>query len=411
MLAVDETRLWASLMDLGRLGALPHGGVCRLAATALDHQARRLFIDWCQQAGCTIAVDAVGNIFARRRGKLAHLDAVATGSHLDTQPHGGKFDGAYGVLAGLEVIRTLNDRSIVTDRAIDLVVWTNEEGVRFSPALAGSSVFTGSLDAAQLLDTVTGDGTLVRSELEAGGFLGTERPGARVFDCFLEAHIEQGPLLELAGASIGVVMGVQGLRAFAVEVIGEDAHAGTTPMHIRRDALAGAAEMIAAIESSAAMQSKLLLTVGRLIVDPNSPNTIPGRVEFTIDLRHPVRSLLDEQENAIRTCLQTIAHDRRLTVSIRRTHDLAAVSFDDSIIRTIHDAATQNGYSSMEILSGAGHDAMNLAKVVPSGMIFIPCKGGVSHNEAEWASSTDCAMGANVLLHTILERACSRGAL
>jgi N-carbamoyl-L-amino-acid hydrolase len=256
---VNEGRLWRSLVDMGKVGALPHGGCCRTALSPEDKAGRDLFVSWCREAGCEISFDLVGNVFARRPGRDPARAAVATGSHLDTQPHGGKFDGIYGVLAGLEVVRALNDARVETEAPIEVVVWTNEEGVRFSPPLAGSSAFAGVTDVETIHAAVTLDGTTVLQDLEATGYLGQERPGARRFDCFVEAHIEQGPILEAERKTIGVVTRIQGLRWLKVTVIGMDGHAGTTPMNRRRDALLGAAEMVLAINRLAREQDERTL--------------------------------------------------------------------------------------------------------------------------------------------------------
>lgn len=403
---VDERRLWQSLMDMGAVGALPHGGCCRAALGADDKAGRDLFVGWSRDAGCEIAFDQVGNIFARRPGRESTRPAVATGSHLDTQPHGGKFDGVYGVLAGLEVVRALNDARIETAAPIDVIVWTNEEGVRFSPPLAGSSAFAGVADVATVHAAQTLDGTTVRQDLESIGYLGTEVPGARALDCFVEAHIEQGPILEAEGKTIGVVTQIQGIRWSRITVIGMDSHAGTTPMDRRRDALLGAAEMIVALNGVARAQDQWArLTVGRIEVEPNSGATIPGKVTFVCDLRHPDTATLDVLEQQIRDAVRDIAIRAGLKSEIQRVIDKPPVHFAGSLVDTIRDAARHCGYSSLDMLSGAGHDAMNVARVAPTAMIFVPCKDGLSHNEAESATPADLAAGAHTLLHTLLARA------
>jgi N-carbamoyl-L-amino-acid hydrolase len=403
---VDEARLWRSLMDMGAVGALPNGGCSRAALGADDIAGRNLFVRWCSEAGCDVQFDQVGNIYARRPGRRGDRRPVATGSHLDTQPHGGRFDGVYGVLAGLEVVRALNDARIDTEAPIDVIVWTNEEGVRFSPPLAGSSAFAGSADVAAIHSARTLDGTTVREDLEASGYLGVERPGSRVLDCFVEAHIEQGPILEAERRTIGVVTKIQGIRWLSVSVTGMDGHAGTTPMDRRRDALVGAAEMVTALNRVACeLDAFARLTIGRFDVEPNSGATIPGKVTFTVDFRHPDLATLDAYERRLRDVLAQIARTHRLTLDLRQPINKPPVDFSGELVDTIRAAVERCGYPSMDMLSGAGHDAMNIARVAPTAMIFVPCKDGLSHNEAESATPADLAAGAHVLLHTLLRRA------
>lgn len=403
---VDEGRLWKSLMDMGRIGALPHGGSCRTALSAEDKAGRDLFIGWCKDAGCEVTFDQVGNIYARRPGRSPMRPAVATGSHLDTQPHGGKFDGVYGVLAGLEVVRALNAAGVETDAPIDVVVWTNEEGVRFGPPLGGSSAFAGAVDVATIHAALTLEGTTVHEDLKALGFLGTERPGARKFDCFVEVHIEQGPILEEKGLSIGVVTQIQGIRWLSVTVTGQDSHAGTTPMNRRRDALLSAAEMVTTLNRLAREQDESArLTIGRLLVEPNSGATIPGRVIFTVDFRHPDAATLDALEQRMQDAMRQIAKRGELDVVCQQVLSKPPVYFAGELIDTVRAAAKRLGYSSMDMLSGAGHDAMNIARVAPTAMIFVPCKDGLSHNEAESATPAHLAAGVQTLLYTLVARA------
>ena len=405
-IAVDESRLWQSHVEMGEIGALPHGGCCRTALSAADKAGRDLFVRWCREAGCEIAYDQIGNIYARRPGRDPKRAAVGTGSHLDTQPHGGKFDGIYGVLAGLEVVRALNDARVETAAPIDVVVWTNEEGVRFGPPLAGSSVFAGVVDVGTVHGAKTLDGTTVLEDLEATGYLGRERPGERKFDCFVEAHIEQGPILEAEGKTIGVVTRVQGLRWLKVTVTGMDGHAGTTPMDRRRDALQGAAEMVLEVNRIASEADRWArLTNGRFDIEPNSGATIPGRVVFICDLRHPQSEILAALDAKMQAAMRAIAERRGLGIEIERVMEKPPVQFDGAIVDAIREAAKSLGYASLDMLSGAGHDAMNVAKVAPTGMIFVPCKDGLSHNEAESAEPAHLAAGANTLLRTLLARA------
>jgi N-carbamoyl-L-amino-acid hydrolase len=406
MLLANEKRLWSSLMDMAEIGALPHGGCCRLALTDEDRAGRDRFVTWCRESGCVVRIDAVGNIYARRPGMDPERPAVATGSHLDTQPHGGRFDGIYGVLAGLEVIRSLNDADIRTRSPIDVIVWTNEEGARFSPPLAGSSTFIGKFRPEEIHDLETHDGARVGDELDRIGYRGDEEPGSRRLDAFFEAHIEQGPILESRGMPIGVVTGIQGIRWFDVQVSGTDSHAGTVPMDLRQDALMGASRMVsAARELALGIHAEVRLTVGRLDIEPNSGSTIPGRVSFNIDLRHPEQSVLDEIESGLEREFARIAHEEDLAAAMTRTIEAPPVRFDTELVESVGRATEGLGHDYLVMISGAGHDAMNLALKVPTAMIFIPCKDGLSHNEAEFATSEHCAAGASVLLNAMLARA------
>lgn len=405
-LTVNRDRLWNTLMEMGQVGALPNGGCSRAALSEDDKRGRDLFIRWCREAGCQVSFDAAGNIYARRPGRSPSLPAVATGSHLDTQPHGGKFDGIYGVLAGLEVVRALNDARIETDAPLDVICWTNEEGVRFGPPLAGSLAFAGKLDVAALHAAPTTDGTTVGEDLKRTGFLGTERPGSRPLSCFIEAHIEQGPILEAQAKRIGVVTHIIGIRWSIVTVTGVDSHAGTTPMDRRRDALVGAAQMITTLNQMAREQDGFArLTVGKIEVSPNSGATIPGKTTFVCDLRHPDSAVLDSLEARMHAAMRSIAEQRGLGIQIARSINIAPLGFSQPLIDIVRNTANELGYPNIDMLSGAGHDAMNVANVVPTAMIFVPCKDGLSHNEAESATPEDLAAGAHTLLHALLVRA------
>jgi N-carbamoyl-L-amino-acid hydrolase len=405
-LRIDGGRLWQSLMALAKIGATPRGGCCRLALSDEDKAARDLFVSWCRKAGCEIGIDRLGNIFARRAGRNPHLPPVATGSHLDTQPHGGKFDGAYGVLAGLEVIRTLNDHDIETEAPLEVVVWTNEEGARFAPSMIASGVFAGGYEEDFALACSDADGRTMGRELERIGYAGSEPCGARIFSAFFEVHIEQGPILEREQKVIGAVTGVQGLRWYDVHVRGQDAHSGSTPMPGRRDALVGAAEMVSAIDALALeFAPDAVATVGRLEVSPNSRNTIPGGVFFTVDVRHPESEVITEMETRFRKLFTLIAKRRGLKSSVEQIAHTPPVVFDPGCVDAVRRASKALGYASRDILSGAGHDACHLSKVTPTGMIFVPCAGGLSHNEEESAEAADLAAGCSVLLHAMLARA------
>lgn len=406
-LRVNEQRLWQSHMEMGRIGALPNGGCCRLALSAEDHEGRKLFIRWSREAGCEVTVDHAGNIFCRRPGRDNSLPPVATGSHLDTQPHAGLFDGIYGVLAGLEIFRTLNDNGITTEAPLETIVWTNEECVRFEPPTSGSLAFAGLIDINDLHVQRTTDGTSVKEDLERWGYLGQALDaGTHPLACFFEAHIEQGPVLEDRNVTIGVVSGIQGARMFGVDVKGQDSHAGTTPMPLRRDALTCATDMLRMLNRLVPPEDMLLrLTVGRFDVRPNAPSTVPGEVRFEIDLRHPETAMLNRIEEQMREQLRSIAETAGLEMTLREICAVTPVFFDEGIQQLLRENAENLGYSYLSLVSGAGHDAGNLVAVAPTAMIFVPCEKGISHNEAENAAPSDLAAGANVLMHSMLARA------
>jgi N-carbamoyl-L-amino-acid hydrolase len=405
-IAIDEARLWDTLMEMGKIGETAKGGSCRLALTDLDREGRDLFVRWCEAAGCSISVDAMGNIFARRPGRNPDLPAVATGSHLDTQPTGGKFDGVYGVLAGLEVIRTLNDHGIETEAPVEAVVWTNEEGSRFAPAMIASGVFAGVFDLDYAYARADTDGRRMGDELARIGYKGDQPCGGRTLRAFFEAHIEQGPILEAERRTIGVVTGAQGQRWFEVTVTGAESHAGTTPMPRRRDALQAAARMVAEVQNLAtARPSHAVSTVGMLQVSPNSRNTIPGRVFFTVDLRHPEDAVLSDMAGELKAACERIAAAQNVACEIDEFWYTPPVAFDAECVAAVRQGAEALGFGHRDIISGAGHDACYINRVAPTGMIFVPCKDGISHNEIESATAEDLAAGCNVLLHAMLERA------
>ncbi len=405
MLKINGQRLWASLMAMAEIGATARGGSCRLALSDEDRAGRELFAHWCTEAGMTLSVDPIGNLFARRPGSDPHAAPVMMGSHLDTQPEGGRFDGVYGVLAGLEVLRTLNDLGVQTRKPLEVVVWTNEEGARFTPAMFGSAVFTGvmALDAA--LAVRDADGISVAQALQRTGYAGN-RPLGGAVDAYFEAHIEQGPILEDNAKSIGVVSGGQAIRWLDVQVEGMAAHAGTTPMPLRKDALYGAAQMILAVEQVAAdFAPQGLTTVGELSVAKSSRNTIPGRLTFTVDLRHHHDQQIAAMEQQVEERLERIARERGLKVRIDRHWLSPATPFDAECVAAVQQAVDGLGYPQQSIVSGAGHDAILLARYCPTAMVFIPCVGGLSHNEAEDVLPEDVCQGADVLLNAVLARA------
>jgi beta-ureidopropionase / N-carbamoyl-L-amino-acid hydrolase len=405
-LQINANRLWDSLMEMAKIGATQKGGVCRLTLTDLDKQGRDLFIRWCKEAGCTVAVDQVGNIFARREGRKPQLPAVMTGSHLDTQPTGGRFDGVYGVLAGLEVLRTLNDYGHETDAPIELIVWTNEEGSRFSPAMMGSGVYAGVFKLDEVMAKRDVDGKSFGEELKRIGFAGDSPASPRPSAAYFEAHIEQGPILEAEKKTIGVVTGAQGQRWYEITVTGQEAHAGPTPMARRKDALVGAARMIDAVNRiGLAHQPNACATVGHVQVSPNSRNTIPGKVFFTVDFRHPVDETLSAMDRDLKAACREIAEAIGLELAVTDFWYFPPTPFESKLVAEVRAGAERFGYPHRDIVSGAGHDAVYMAKVAPTAMIFVPCEDGISHNEIENAKPDDLAAGCNVLLHAILAHA------
>jgi N-carbamoyl-L-amino-acid hydrolase len=405
-LRVNEQRLWESLMEMAEIGATEKGGVCRLALSEVDSRGRALLARWCQEEGCTVTVDQVGNLYARRPGRREDLAAVGTGSHLDTQPTGGKFDGAYGVLAGLEVIRTLNDSGVDTQAPVELVMWTNEEGARFAPAMLGSGVFAGVFGVEEAWSRRDRDGTTVGEALDAIGYRGEETPGDRAYGAFFEVHIEQGPILEVEQKTIGIVTGVQGTRWYDVTLLGEEAHAGPTPMERRRDALAGVAELLPRIYGLALdRRPHGRVTVTGLRTTPDSRNTVPGSCHCAVDLRHPNLEELAAMDAGLKAAVVEVAQGRGLHHSVVDIWCSAPVAFDSDCVAAVRRGAERMGYPAIEIVSGAGHDSVYVSRVAPTAMIFIPCEGGISHNETENATPQDVAAGANVLLHAVLERA------
>ena len=339
---------------------------------------------------------------------IRHCRRSLTGSHLDTQPTGGKFDGAYGVMAGLEIVRSLNDLGYETEAPIEIVAWTNEEGSRFSPAMVGSGVFAGvfALDTALATRDNNAPELSLGAELERIGFAGAAPAGGRQVGAYFEAHIEQGPILEAAGRPIGVVTGAQGQRWYEITVTGEEAHAGTTPLPRRRDALLGAARMIDMVNRiGQAHTPDARATVGFVQVSPNSRNTIPGRVFFTVDFRHPEDAVLTGMDRELRAACAKAAAASRVEAAVEEFWHFPPTPFDPAQVDAVRGAAAALGYSHQDIISGAGHDAVYMARVAPTAMIFVPCKDGISHNEIEAAAPADLAAGCNVLLNAVLDRA------
>lgn len=396
-------RLWRSLMEMAKIGATPKGGVCRVSLTEEDRRARDLFRSWCEAGGYAVRVDVFGNMFARRNGRRAELPPVLVGSHLDSQPTGGKFDGAYGVLAGLEVLRTLDDLEVETMRPIEVVNWTNEEGAIFKPMI-GSEVFTGAMPLAAGYAMRDPQGRTLEEGLNRIGYKGETGLWPYPIHCYFEAHIEQGPILEREGKSIGVVTGGIGFRWYRLVLTGVEAHAGPTPMEVRRDALLGAAEVALAVRDIAVKHDGRG-TVGCFTPYPASPNVIPGRVEMTVDVRHEVEERLAAMDAALRRSVAEAANRHGLTTELVQTVHSPCIPFHPRVIGFVRDAAAELALPHRDIIAGAGHDACNIAKVIPTAMIFIPCENGISHNEAENITPEHAEAGCRVLARAVVRAA------
>ncbi|SDE72011.1 N-carbamoyl-L-amino-acid hydrolase [Variovorax sp. CF079] len=407
-LRIDGQRLWDSLMQLAQVGATEKGGVCRLALTDLDRQGRDLFVRWVREAGCEVRVDAIGNIFARRAGRNNALPPVTTGSHIDTQPTGGKFDGNYGVLAGLEVIRSLNDAKIETEAPIEVAVWTNEEGSRFVPVMMGSGVFAGAFTLEHALAQRDNDGVSVSEALASIGYAGGTPASATAspVGAYFEAHIEQGPVLEASERVIGVVEGALGQRWYDVAVQGMEAHAGPTPMELRKDALLAASELVIEVNRIALAHAPHGRgTVGWIDAYPNSRNVIPGRVKLSVDLRAADDVVLSAMDAALKDAVQRIAAKGKVGMSVEQVVYFPPQPFTPQLVSAVREAAQAQGMTWMNVISGAGHDAVYLARVCPTAMIFVPCLDGISHNEIEDAQPDHLEAGCNVLLQAMVQSA------
>ncbi|MFZ4809592.1 MAG: Zn-dependent hydrolase [Hyphomicrobiaceae bacterium] len=405
-LRINGPRLWDSLMEMAKIGATPKGGVNRLTLTDLDKESRHLFIRWCQEAGCAITVDRMGSIFARRPGTDPSLPPVMVGSHLDTQPTGGKFDGALGVMAALEVVRTLNDLDIRTRHPVEVAMWTNEEGSRFAPSMVASGVFAGMFDLDYALGRKDVAGKAIGEELARIGFAGDAPVGGRPIHAFFELHIEQGPILEEEGTEIGIVTHANGQRWYEIELTGVESHAGPTPMNRRRDALLGAARIVELVNRIGFdHEPNACATVGMVEVHPNSRNVIPGRVFLTIDFRHPDDARLTSMDAALKAGVAEIATRSKLTYTLEQVFYFPPTTFDPTCVAAVRAAAEKLGFSHRDITSGAGHDAVYIARVAPASMIFTPCIGGISHNESEDMTPAWATAGTDVLLQAVLEKA------
>jgi N-carbamoyl-L-amino-acid hydrolase len=405
-LRVNSERLWSSLMALAAIGRTQRGGCNRQALTDEDKVGRDLFVSWMRDIGCTVTVDEVGNIFGCRAGKDASLAPVLMGSHLDTQATGGRFDGVYGVMAGLEVLRTLADHGIVTRRPIEVASWTNEEGCRFAPAMLGSGVVAGTYTLDYANERRDKAGLTFRGELERIGYRGAAPARRRPFHAMFEAHIEQGPILEKAAVTIGVVTGIQGAYWLDVILEGLACHAGPTPMEMRRDPWRAACPIIEGAFALAADNAPWgRATIGDVKAVPGSRNTVPERLVLSVDLRHPERDVLDGMIAAFRALVESAAVRHAVRASIEQVWHMPPTAFDPRLVDLIEATAGDLGLSRRRMVSGAGHDSLHTAQFAPTAMIFVPCAGGLSHNEAEEASPADLVAGANVLLHAALTAA------
>ena len=401
---VDGERLWNSLMEMARIGPGVAGGNNRQTLTDADAEGRRLFQSWCEAAGMTMAVDRMGNMFMRLEGADADAAPVHIGSHLDTQPTGGKYDGVLGVLAGLEVVRTIRDMGVTPQRPIVVVNWTNEEGTRFAPAMLASGVFAGIHDEDYANTRTDAEGKRFGDELDRIDWRGTEPVGGRPIHAMFEYHIEQGPILEAQGKQIGVVTHGQGLWWLQVTLTGKDAHTGSTPMNMRVNAGLGMARIIEAVHRIAMdHQPDAVGAVGQANVYPNSRNVIPGKAVFTVDFRSPDLAKLNSMRERLEEQATAIATELGLGIEIEPTGHFDPVTFDSGLVRVVRSAAERLGYSHMDIVSGAGHDACWINRVAPTVMIMCPCVDGLSHNEAEEISPEWARAGADVLLNAVLE--------
>ncbi|TPK79784.1 Zn-dependent hydrolase [Mesorhizobium sp. B2-4-18] len=405
-LRINSDRLWDSLMEMAKIGPGIAGGNNRQTVTDEDGEGRHLFKRWCDAAGLEMGVDEMGTMFARREGTDPSLPPVYVGSHLDTQPTGGKYDGVLGVLGGLEIVRSLNDLDIKTKHPIVVTNWTNEEGARFAPAMMASGVFAGVLDQADVYEHTDKNGKKFGEELERIGWKGAEKVGDRKIHAFFELHIEQGPILEDEDIDIGVVTHGQGLKWLQVTLTGKEAHTGSTPMPKRRNAGLGMARVIELVHEIAMdYQPDAVGAVGHMEVYPNSRNIIAGRTVFTIDIRSPEKEVLDAMDGRIREGIDTICDALDIQYKIEQVGAFDPVTFDKGCVKAIRDAAERLGYTHRNIVSGAGHDACWINRVAPTAMVMCPCVDGLSHNEAEEITKEWAAAGADVLFHAVVETA------
>lgn len=401
-LHINSKRLQTWLADFATIGATPNGGVHRLTLADLDKQARDLFVSLAKKAGCSIKIDAMGNIFARRSGEDNRLSPVLIGSHIDSQPLGGKYDGIYGVLAALEVVYSLNDNNIKTDRPIDVVSWTNEEGSRFAPAMIGSAVFSGLTTLQEGWSCRDSEGNTIKQELERIGYAGNDNFSNYKIHASLELHIEQGPILENHNELIGIVTGALGQKWYDVEFTGMASHAGTTPMEVRQDALLGLADAVLEVNTIGKNEKpEGRATVGMVKITPNSRNVISDKAWFSVEFRHPSEKGLQRMDQQLSEKVHQIAEKLNLTYSIHPILSFPPLPFDDNCIEVVRRVAQNLNYPHRTMVSGAGHDSCNISKIAPTSMIFIPCIKGISHNEKEEIKPEWMSAGANVLLNAV----------
>lgn len=400
---IDGERLWDSHMAMAQIGATPGGGVCRLAASREDGEARDLFAAWCREAGLKIEVDRIGNMYARRGGRDNMLPPLMIGSHLDSQPTGGRFDGAFGVLSGLEIVRVLNEQGLDTECPLEIVNWTNEEGCRYQPSSIGAQVFAGMLPLDEALAREDSDGKRLGDELAAIGYLGDAAVSGRSARAYLEGHIEQGPTLEAAGCKVGVVYGAMGVNAYEVTLTGVEIHTGACPVDRRHDALLGAARIVVAVnELARRYEPHGRATVAQMQIAPNVRSVVAGTVVLTSDCRHADESALAEMTRELNAIFRTEAERGGLGMSARLYWSTPACRFDARCVEALVEAAEGFDFSYRMMVSGAGHDAIPAALVCPAAMIFVPSKDGLSHNEAEYTAPEELEAGANVLLSAAL---------
>ncbi len=405
-LRINGDRLWDSLMEMAKIGPGVAGGNNRQTLTDEDAEGRALFQKWCEDAGCSMGLDQMGNMFARREGADPEALPVYVGSHLDTQPTGGKYDGVLGVLGGLEIIRTLNDLGIKTKHPIVATNWTNEEGTRYAPAMLSSGVFAGMHTQDWAYAREDAEGKKFGDELNRIGWRGDEEVGARKMHAFFELHIEQGPILEAEGKDIGVVTHGQGLSWTQVTVTGKDAHTGSTPMPMRKNAGLAMARVLEKVDEIAWSHAPHAVgAAGHIDVYPNSRNVIPGKAVFTVDFRSPELDVITDMENRLRVAAEDIVEEMGLQIEFEKVGGFDPVKFDEGCVAAVRDAAERLGYSHTDIISGAGHDACWINRVAPTAMVMCPCVDGLSHNEAEEISKDWAAAGADVLLHAVVETA------
>lgn len=402
-LEVNGGRLWGTIMETARFGGTPKGGIRRLSLSDSDREVRDWFVGSCREAGCDVTIDEVGNIFARRSGRDNTLPPIAVGSHLDTQPTGGKFDGVYGVLSGLEVVHALNDAGYETEAPLEVIDWTNEEGTRFSPPMLASGVFAGVFTREYAYARQDREGRSFEGELTRIGYRGNIRCPGQKPGAYFELHIEQGPVLEAENKEIGIVTRAQGMRWYDVNITGQDGQAGCVPMPLRHDAALACGRMIEAVNKIALDHApSAVATVGMVEIRPNSRNVIPGFALVSVDIRHPDEAVLDAMEKELGEAVAAIAKASNVKAKLTPFWNSPGVRFNEACLGAIRTAVESLGLRYRVMTSGAGHDAIYIARIAPAAMIFVPCRGGVSHNEAEEITREQARNGANALLNAVI---------